>query len=146
MDLEAFTPWFSLAGGLLIGIASTLLLVFNGRVAGISGIYGAALTGSEPLSRGAWRWAFVAGLVGAGALMVPLAPELFAVATDRAPWMFAAAGLLVGLGTRLGNGCTSGHGVCGMSRMSRRSLVATAVFISTGALTVYLARTLGGAS
>ena len=143
MNLEAFTPWSSLAGGLLIGLSATLMLVFNGRVAGISGIYGSAITGSDPAP---WRWAFVGGLIAGGALMLPLVPELFTVAYDRTPWMVAVAGLLVGVGTRYGSGCTSGHGVCGMSRLSKRSIVATLTFVAAGAATVTLVRILGGAS
>ena len=144
MDHTSFTPFLSLAGGALIGLSATILLLANGRIAGISGIYGSAITGGS--GPGAWRWLFIAGLLVGGALLFGLMPTSFTVDTDRPLWAVAAAGLLVGVGTRYGSGCTSGHGVCGMSRLSRRSLVATAVFLTTGGITVALARLFGGAS
>ena len=133
----SFTPWTSLAGGLLIGLAAALLLLFNGRIAGISGILGGLL---RPL-RGdvAWRAAFIAGLVAA-----PLAWGIVAglprlhVAADT-PTLIVA-GLLVGIGTRYGSGCTSGHGVCGLSRGSLRSLAATATFMAAGFVVVFVLR------
>ena len=138
----SFTPWASLAGGLLIGVAVTLLLLFNGRIAGISGIVGGLL---RPW-RGdvAWRAAFVAGLVAA-----PLAWRLVAglprlhVAADMPT--LVVAGLLVGIGTRYGSGCTSGHGVCGLSRGSLRSLAATAAFMAAGFVVVFVVRHVLGA-
>ncbi len=139
--MHPFTPWSALAGGALIGLAASVLLALNGRVAGISGILGGLLV---PV-RGdvAWRALFLAGL-GAGALLVLiLAPSSFG-ASPRGLGTLAVAGALVGAGTRLGNGCTSGHGVCGLSRLSVRSLVATLTFIATGAATVTAARVLGG--
>jgi uncharacterized protein len=138
---NAFTPAASAAGGVLIGLSAALFVLFNGRIAGISGVLGGLL---KPL-RGdiAWRVAFVAGLVGA-----PLAYALFAslppLQIDAGIGALVAAGLLVGVGTRLGSGCTSGHGVCGLSRMSPRSLVATATFMAAGFVTVYIARHLLG--
>jgi uncharacterized membrane protein YedE/YeeE len=132
-----FTPWTALAGGALIGVAVALMLLFNGRIAGISGILGGILTtnpGDLP-----WRAAFVAGLV--------IAPLLWLIVADLPPLTIDAgyptiigAGLLVGIGTRYGSGCTSGHGVCGISRFSPRSLVATAIFMAAGFATVYLVR------
>ncbi len=140
---NAFTAWASLAGGLLIGLATALLLLFDGRVAGISGILGGLLRPSR--GEVAWRAAFVAGLVCA-----PLAWAAFAalprvhVDADM-PTLVVVAGLLVGLGTRLGSGCTSGHGVCGLPRGSPRSLVATLAFMAAGFAVVFVARHLLGA-
>ncbi|CAN7683548.1 putative membrane protein YedE/YeeE [Variovorax paradoxus] len=137
IDWPAFTPWTALAGGVLVGAAAAMFVLLNGRIAGISGIVGGLL---RPV-RGdvAWRLAFVAGLVAA--------PMAYAVI---APWprpqidagyvALVAAGLLVGVGTRYASGCTSGHGVCGLSRLSPRSLAATAVFMGAGFLTVFLMR------
>lgn len=144
MDTAHFTPLLSLAGGALIGLSVSILLLANGRIAGISGIYGTALTGGSGPTR--WRWLFVAGLVVGGAILFGVAPAYFAVTTERPLWAIALAGLAVGIGTRLGSGCTSGHGVCGISRLSRRSLVATATFLTTGGITVAIARALGGGS
>lgn len=136
-----FTPWASLAGGVLIGLAAAGMLVLLGRIAGISGIAGALLQGGTWRQPGAWSWRlfFVLGLMAA--------PLLWRLA---APWppmempgnslVIGAAGLLVGFGTRLGSGCTSGHGVCGLSRLSLRSLAATLTFIAAGALTVFVVR------
>ncbi len=137
IDWNHFTPWSALAGGALIGLAAALFLLLNGRIAGISGVLGGLL---KPL-RGdiAWRVAFVLGLVGA-----PLVYGLFAVLPvpqiDAGNAALVAAGLLVGVGTRYGSGCTSGHGVCGLSRLSPRSLVATACFMGAGFATVFVVR------
>ena len=137
IDWNHFTPWSALAGGALIGLAASLLLVLNGRIAGISGVMGGLL---KPV-RGdiAWRAAFVLGLVGA-----PLVYGLFATLPvpniEAGNTALIAAGLLVGLGTRYGKGCTSGHGVCGLSRLSPRSLVATACFMGAGFATVFVVR------
>jgi uncharacterized protein len=137
LDLCAFTPASALIGGVLIGFATALLLGFNGRIAGISGIVGALL---RPV-RGdvAWRVAFVAGLLGA-----PLLYALFAALPvpriDAGTPALIAAGLAVGIGTRYGSGCTSGHGVCGLSRLSPRSALATAVFMAAGFATVFVLR------
>jgi uncharacterized protein len=126
-------------GGILIGLASWLLLASLGRIAGISGIAASAIAPSKnaPTDETAWRWAFIAGLVGVGALMsnymhVP-------VIAARPYSLLILAGLLVGFGTVLGSGCTSGHGVCGIGRRSIRSLVATVVFIGAGIATVFIA-------
>lgn len=135
IDWNHFTPWSALAGGMTIGIAVAVFALLNGRIAGISGIVGGlfrAQTGDM-----GWRIAFVAGLVAA-----PLVWQLFhslpTFQIDTGYGMLALAGLVVGIGTRYGSGCTSGHGVCGMSRMSPRSIVATLIFMGTGFVTVYL--------
>lgn len=128
-------PYLSaLVGGSLIGLAATLLLGFNGRVAGVSGIVGRLI---PPAPESGWRTAFVAGLVLAGLAWYPFLPEAF-VAGDRSLLAVVLAGLLVGFGTRLGSGCTSGHGVCGMARFSKRSFSAVGVFLAAGVLTATL--------
>jgi hypothetical protein len=137
IDWAHFTPWTSLAGGVLIGTAAAMLLLLNGKVAGISGILGGLLR-----PRGGdigWRVAFIAGLVAAP-LLYQLATPLPAVQIDAGTGLLIAAGLLVGVGTRYGSGCTSGHGVCGLSRLSPRSLVATAAFMAAGFVTVFIVR------
>lgn len=133
----AFTfPWESLAGGILLGISATVLLLLNGKIAGISGIMTGLLTPKS--SDFAWRLLFAVGMVGGGAL----ATIWFAVDTPRefglSVWWLAAAGLLVGIGTRLGNGCTSGHGICGIGRLSKRSIVATMIFMAVAGATVFV--------
>lgn len=142
-----FTPLPSLIGGLLIGLSVSLLFLGSGRVAGISGVLG-GLLGSAPGER-SWRALFLAGLLAGGLAMRFLAPASFfgvAMSGHRSVLLLVAGGLLVGFGTRLGGGCTSGHGVCGLSRLSTRSLAATLTFMATGALTVYVARHLVGAA
>jgi uncharacterized protein len=137
IDWINFTPQTALAGGVLIGLAAAAFILFNGRIAGISGILGGLLNAQ----RGdvGWRMAFLAGLLLAPVLygMVAVLPE---VTVDAGTGTLVAAGLLVGVGTRYGAGCTSGHGVCGISRGSPRSLVATAAFMFAGFVTVYLVR------
>ena len=142
IDWNSFTPWASLAGGVIIGIAAAMFILLNGRIAGISGVLGGLL---KPV-RGdiSWRVAFVAGLVGAPVLYA-LFTELPRPQIDAGYAGLVAAGLLVGIGTRYGSGCTSGHGVCGISRFSPRSLVATAAFMLAGFVTVFVARHLIGA-
>lgn len=139
-----FTPVQSLLGGALIGAASSALLLLEGRVAGISGIVGGLF--APRAGDTAWRAAFVAGLLLAGVGAQVVAPELMAVEIERAPWMLVLAGLLVGVGTRLGSGCTSGHGVCGLSRMSTRSLASVLTFMVVGAVVAILVGRLGGAA
>ncbi len=134
----------ALAGGLLIGVAAAFMMVFSGRIAGISGIVG-GLVPPRPGDTD-WRAAFLVGLLGGGVLLRLIYPEAFPSALTAPTTTLVAAGLLVGYGARLGNGCTSGHGVCGIGRTSRRSLVATAVFLSTGMLTVFIHRHLLGAT
>ena len=137
IDWNNFTPWSSLAGGLVIGVAASVLLLLNGRIAGISGILGGLL---RPVKADiAWRITFLAGLILApvGYVLVASVPV---VRIDADTTVLVIAGLLVGLGTRYGSGCTSGHGVCGLARASPRSLVATVAFMFAGFLTVYVVR------
>jgi uncharacterized protein len=141
MDVQNFTPWSALAGGALIGLAATVLLFALGRVAGISGILGGVLLPSKGDT--AWRVSFLAGLVLAGLFAVAMAPERLG-ASPRSWLGLALAGALVGVGTRLASGCTSGHGVCGLSRLDARSFAATGVFMSAGVLTATAVRLLGG--
>lgn len=141
IDWLHFTPWSSLAGGMLIGAATAVLLIFNGKIAGISGILGGLLrprTGDI-----GWRLAFLMGLLVAP-LLYGLAAPLPEVRIDASMATLIVAGLLVGAGTRYGSGCTSGHGVCGLSRLSPRSMVATAAFMLSGFATVYAVRHLIG--
>lgn len=137
IDWQSFTPWSALAGGVLIGLAAAAFVLFNGRIAGISGILGGLLR--KVRGDVAWRVAFLLGLVVAP-LVYGLAAPLPAVRIDADVTTLVVAGLLVGLGTRYGAGCTSGHGVCGLSRRSPRSLVATLSFMAAGFVTVYLTR------
>jgi len=132
----------SLVGGILIGLSAAAVLVFLGKVAGISGIAGGLL--AAPPSDRLWRTCFLAGLVTGGALLRALAPGTVAFGLERSLTTIGLAGLLVGYGTRLGNGCTSGHGVCGVAGGSRRSIVATVTFMMTGMLTVLLTRVCWG--
>ena len=138
IDWLHFTPWNSLAGGMLIGLAAALLILINGRIAGISGIVGNMLSKSAAGER-SWRLLFLAGLLAAPWLWRVALP-MPAVQIDTGMALLVAAGLLVGFGTRLGSGCTSGHGVCGVSRGSLRSLVATLLFMGAGFATVFLLR------
>ncbi len=125
-----------LAGGLIIGLAAVGLLLLNGRIAGISNILAGLLTPQR--GDGFWRLSFVLGLLAGGELLQVLYPQALNVSHPRSLGMVASAGLLVGFGARIGNGCTSGHGVCGLARRSRRSLAATATFMLSGIVTVYL--------
>ncbi|MCE4555353.1 YeeE/YedE family protein [Pelomonas cellulosilytica] len=141
IDWNAFTPLASLAGGLLIGVAAALFVLLNGRIAGISGVLGGLF---RPVGGDiGWRLAFLLGLIAA-----PLAYGLFTVVPlpriDAGWGALVLAGLLVGVGTRYGAGCTSGHGVCGLSRLSPRSLVATLAFMGAGFVTVFVLRHLLG--
>jgi uncharacterized membrane protein YedE/YeeE len=142
MVMENFTPWSSLAGGLLIGLASALILAVHGRVCGISGILGRMLR--PELGDVPWRIWFLAGLALAGFVGARTSPQAFVYGLDRSMPALLAAGVLVGVGTRLGNGCTSGHGVCGLSRLSPRSALATATFMAVAAATVAAVRILAG--
>ena len=137
IDWANFTPWASLAGGALIGLSAALFLLFNVRIAGIRGILGGLL--EWPKRDIAWRLAFLLGLIAAP-LAYSLAAPLPAVPVDAGTGTRVVAGLLVGIGTRYGSGCTSGHGVCGLSRRSPRSLVATAAFMAAGFATVFVVR------
>jgi uncharacterized membrane protein YedE/YeeE len=137
LDTLHFTPGMSLLGGLLIGTASALFILANGRIAGISGILGGLL---RPTSGDVmWRLAFLLGLLVAPAVLAPfVAPVIPTI--DAGPTTLIIAGLLVGIGTRYGGGCTSGHGICGLSRLSPRSLVATLSFMTAGFLVVFIIR------
>lgn len=137
VDWIHFTPWASLAGGALIGVAASLFVLLNGRVAGISGVLGGLLRPS--LGDVGWRMAFVAGLTAAPAiwLLFGALPEF---TVDANNGLLVVAGLVVGVSTRYGAGCTSGHGVCGLSRFSYRSLVATLAFMAAGFACVYVVR------
>jgi uncharacterized membrane protein YedE/YeeE len=132
-----FTPIASTVGGVIMGLAAALMLAGNGRIAGVSGILGGLLEGSEGRS---WRGSFIVGmLVGAAGLLLAAPQSLPGSAVDSLP-MLAVAGLLVGFGTRMGSGCTTGHGICGLSRLSMRSLIATLMFMGTGIATVSIIR------
>lgn len=140
MTETEFTPAAAILGGAVVGLAVLLLMLGNGRIAGISGIAAGAL-GSAPPGDRAWRWAFLAGLVIGGLtyamLVAPVGPTL----DTPSQWLPAIAGaVIVGFGTRLGSGCTSGHGICGVSRVSARSLIATTVFMASGTATVFIVR------
>ena len=135
IDWSAFTPYSALAGGVLIGAAAGALALGGGKIAGISGILGGALSDTLAARRtAAWRLSFIAGVLAASvlwALSLPIPGAQF-----EAPWtLLLAGGLLVGVGARLSSGCASGHGVCGLARLSRRSLAAVATFLSTGIVT-----------
>lgn len=142
MIAESFTPWLGLAGGALIGLASAGLMLADGRVAGVSGILGRSLGAS----RGdlLWRLAFLAGLPLGAALARAWLGDLNGFAITESLPLLAAGGLLVGYGTTLGSGCTSGHGVCGLARGSKRSLAATLAFMAAGVATVFASRHLLG--
>ncbi len=137
VDWQHFTPWSSLAGGILIGVAAALLVLANGRVAGISGILSGLVAGRRPDF--GWRAAFIVGLLAAPA-GVMIFSGLPAPRIQAGPALIMLSGLFVGLGTCFGSGCTSGHGVCGLARLSPRSLVATLTFMATGIVTVFVLR------
>ena len=130
-------PSQALLGGILIGISAALLLTFNGRIAGISGILYNVLFNPLSGSERGWRMAFLVGLIGGGYLMLPVGFEL---RQGYSPILLIISGLAVGIGTRIGNGCTSGHGVCGIGLMAGRSMVATATFMVSGIITVSILR------
>lgn len=126
-------PWLSLFGGMILGVSASLLMLFNGKVAGISGIVSGALFNPDRF----WRLLFVAGMV-VGGFLASLWVDTSTINMVTSPTLVIIAGFLVGVGTALGNGCTSGHGICGMGRLSKRSIVATGVFMSVAMLTTYL--------
>ena len=127
----------ALLGGILIGLSATMLLAFNGRIAGISGMVNGAVTFK---STERWRWLFLGGMVTGGAIYEYLLPLPSTPQSDLAPLWMIGGGLLVGFGTRMGNGCTSGHGVCGLGRLSGRSLAAVLIFLATAMITVFIVR------
>lgn len=135
-DITTFTHISSLGGGMLIGLAAAILMIFGGRIAGISGILGGLL---KPRRKDiGWRAAFIAGLITAP-VIYSLFSDLPSIEIAAHPAVIIIAGLLVGFGTRYGSGCTSGHGVCGISRLSPRSIIATLIFITTAMITAFLA-------
>jgi len=140
IDFTHFTPWLSLGGGLLIGLASAAFILLNGRILGISGILGGMLA---PIAGDiGWRIAFLLGMAAAPIVLALIVPLDFirAPTIDASYPVIALAGLLVGFGTRYGSGCTSGHGVCGLSRLSPRSLVSTLTFMAVGFFVVFILR------
>lgn len=142
--MHDFTPIASTVGGILIGLSASTMLLLDGKIVGISGIFAGVL---RPLNGDTlWKSAFLAGLLAGGLLLCILLPHAFDFGIVRSPAVLALAGLLVGFGSRLGNGCTSGHGVCGVSRLSARSIVATVTFIVTGAAVVYVVNHVIGGS
>ena len=140
IDWNHFTPWASLTGGLSLGVASAVFILINGRILGISGILGGLLP--PKVGDIGWRVAFLLGMLAAPTVFMALAPAGLASEPriDAGFWTVIAAGLLVGIGTRYASGCTSGHGVCGLSRLSPRSLVATLSFMGAGFFIVYIVR------
>ncbi|WP_166259989.1 YeeE/YedE family protein [Marinobacter salicampi] len=143
IDWASFTPWLSLAGGVLIGLSAAGFVLLNGRIAGVSGVLGGLLQRQKADSF--WRIAFIAGLLSAP-LLWALVADLPPIEVNASLPVVVIAGLLVGIGTRFGSGCTSGHGVCGLSRLSPRSLMATLCFMAAGFGTVYVVRHLVGGS
>jgi uncharacterized membrane protein YedE/YeeE len=141
--IENFTPLSATIGGAMVGAAASIILLTTGRVAGISGVYGGLL---KPVAGDVgWRVAFVLGLLLGGVALTLLLPSAFAVAEGRSLGLVALGGLFVGFGTRMGNGCTSGHGICGLTRLSVRSAVAVGTFMATGFASAMLISWFGGA-
>ena len=140
LDWAHFTPWSSLTGGILLGVASAIFILINGRILGLSGILGGLLP--PKLGDASWRIAFLLGMFAAPTVFHAVVPVEYITAPriEATEWMIVVAGLLVGIGTRYASGCTSGHGVCGLSRLSLRSLVATGSFMGAGFVTVYVVR------
>jgi uncharacterized membrane protein YedE/YeeE len=143
MSIAEFNWITGLAGGILIGLSATVLLAFNGRIAGISGMVNNAITFK---SSETWRWLFLAGMVGGTALYEYVLAAQPTPNSQFVPWAMLIGGFVVGFGTRMGNGCTSGHGVCGLGRRSPRSLVAVLTFMATAVLTVFIIRQVLGLS
>lgn len=142
--MENFTPYSALSGGILIGLAASLLLLCNGRIAGISGIMSGLINATR--AEFYWRFAFLAGIVVGAFLLKYSQPDLYHLREHYPIWLLASGGFLVGFGTRMGNGCTSGHAVCGIARLSMRSIAATVTFMASGFLTVYFIRHVLGIS
>ncbi|HGS5087206.1 TPA: YeeE/YedE family protein [Vibrio parahaemolyticus] len=129
-------PWESLFGGILLGISATILLLVNGKIAGISGIMNGIM--SPKKGDYSWRLLFAVGMIAGGLISILMLGVAVPSTANLSLGMVIATGLLVGIGTRLGNGCTSGHGICGMGRLSKRSIVATCVFMAVAGLTVFV--------
>jgi uncharacterized membrane protein YedE/YeeE len=142
--MENFTPYSSLAGGILIGLSASILMYLNGRIAGISGIV-SGIFNNPSMQEKVWRVAFVAGLIGGGFAYAYFFPIAIAPREHMTTTLLVVGGLIVGVGTAMGGGCTSGHGVCGVSRFSLRSITATVVFLSSGIVTVYCVNLFVGA-
>lgn len=141
--MENFTPYSALLGGAIIGLAASLMLLLNGKVAGISGIAGKIV--SWPISSDASRGLFILGLICGGGLLMLFAPHTMEAYSPRSTPTLIVAGLMVGVGTRIGSGCTSGHGVCGISRLSSRSIIATCTFMAAGfGIVAVITQFLGG--
>ena len=140
--MTVFSPFAGLFGGLLIGLSISILLLFNGRITGISGIFSALFT---PKS-GEWLWRFIylAGIIAGAFAYQSIAPASFTPRESYPLSFLIIGGVLVGFGTRMGSGCTSGHGICGIARLSMRSVVATGIFMASGIITVYLVRHIVG--
>ena len=138
--MEFTIPWESLFGGMLLGVSASLLMLFSGKVAGISGIIGGLL--SPKKHQTSWRVAFIIGMIFSAYVVSPLGFELPDVSNNNI-FLVSVAGLLVGIGTRLGNGCTSGHGIVGMGRFSKRSIVATCIFMTSAIIVVLIRNLLG---
>lgn len=139
MTITDFTPVTGLLGGLMIGLAAIVLLLGTGCIAGVSGVLAGAM-GQAPTGDRHWRWLFIAGLVIGGGLYLMFNDFQWGAAAATPAWPVLIGALLVGFGTRMGNGCTSGHGICGLSRFSVRSLVATLTFMAFGFVTVFVVR------
>ncbi|HIL93307.1 MAG TPA: YeeE/YedE family protein [Cycloclasticus sp.] len=143
--MENFTPYTSLAGGILIGISASILMYLNGRIAGISGIVSGIFNGPS-MQEKVWRLAFVGGLIGGAFAYAYFFPIDVAPREHMTTALLVVGGLIVGIGVAMGGGCTSGHGICGMSRFSLRSIAATMAFLISGIVTVYLVKLFLGAS
>ncbi|KXJ44666.1 MAG: YeeE/YedE family protein [Cycloclasticus sp. Phe_18] len=142
--MENFTPYSSLAGGILLGISASILMYLNGRIAGISGIVGGILNNPSAAEK-AWRAAFVVGIIGGASVYAYFFPVSIEPREHVTTALLIVGGLIVGFGTAMGGGCTSGHGVCGISRFSLRSITATMVFLVAGIATVYIVNQVIGA-
>lgn len=135
--MENFTPVSSAVGGVMVGLAAALMYAFNGKIAGVSGVLG-GLIGDEDRGDRLWRVVYVIGMLVGGVGAAAVLPERIGTEIAAGAMTMGIAGFLVGYGTRLGNGCTSGHGVCGLARLSLRSLIAVLVFMGSGAITVFI--------
>lgn len=138
ISVENFTPISALLGGALIGLSITILLLFNGRMAGISGIMNGLFKNSR--SEVVWRFVFLSGLIIGALLFQFISPDFFTPRQGYPIWLVAIGGFLVGIGTSLGNGCTSGHGICGIANLSKRSIFSTLTFMASGMVTVFIIR------